>query len=62
MAAKMSYNDSPELKRQYYEMMANRWLGDANEAEERGAVKTAEKCMKKAQYWLDKLNEIEGLS
>lgn len=63
MGKSTSHNDAAFHKRW---MRANelgcRWLADANEAEERGAVKTAAKCMAKAQYWLDRLNELDGLS
>lgn len=52
--------ETHKAKRLRAEGFACRWLADANEAEERGAVKTAEKCMEKAQYWLDRLNELEG--
>lgn len=36
------------------------WLAEGNEAEENGNTKKAEKCFKKAQYWLDRLNVLEG--
>lgn len=38
----------------------SRWLADGNEAEEAGDMEKAEKCFKKAQYWLDRLNLMEG--
>jgi hypothetical protein len=37
-----------------------RWLADGNEAAERGAKKTAEKCYEKSQYWLDVANRLRG--
>ena len=36
------------------------WLAEANEAGEKGNSKREELCLKKAQYWLDRLNQIEG--
>lgn len=35
---------------------ASTYLGDANEAEERGDYALAEKLMGKCQYWLDRYN------
>ena len=42
------------------EQRASKWLADGNEAEERGNAAKAEKCFEKAQYWLDRLNRLEG--
>lgn len=42
------------------EQRASKWLADGNEAEERGNSAKAEKCFEKAQYWLDRLNKLEG--
>ena len=41
---------------------ACRYLGNANEARERGNAKVAEFWEAKAQVWLDRLNELEGNS
>ena len=35
-------------------------LADANDANERGAKKTADKLYDRAQRWLDKANELRG--
>jgi hypothetical protein len=42
------------------EHLASKWLGDANEADERGDRKRAERCYAKAQFWLDRLNKLLG--
>ena len=42
------------------EQFASKWLGNGNEAEERGDIKMAEKCFQKAQYWLDRYNKLAG--
>ena len=42
------------------EERANKWLADANEAEEKGNAKKAEKCFQKVQYWLDRANNARG--
>jgi hypothetical protein len=39
-----------------------RYLGDANEAEERGQKAKASKLFDKAQYWLDRYNKLAGNS
>jgi hypothetical protein len=38
------------------EAMACMWLNRGNEALERGAEKTAQRCFDKAQQWLDRVN------
>jgi hypothetical protein len=38
------------------------WLAEANEAEEKGNLKKAEKCLQKGQYWLDRANKKRGWS
>jgi hypothetical protein len=42
------------------EEKANRALADANEAQERGARKLAEKLYERGQRWLDKANGLRG--
>ena len=42
------------------EQRASKWLADGNEAEERGNAVKAEKCFAKAQFWLDRLNLLQG--
>jgi len=42
------------------EERASKWLADGNDAEERGDVAKAERCFEKAQYWLDRLNSLQG--
>lgn len=37
-----------------------RYLADANEAEERGNLKKAEKLLSKGQFWLDRYNKLAG--
>jgi len=39
---------------------ANKWLGNANEAGERGDRAKEEKCLSKCQYWLDRANKLRG--
>lgn len=39
---------------------ANKWLGNANEAQERGDKAKEEKYLKKCQYWLDRANKLKG--
>jgi hypothetical protein len=39
---------------------ASHWLAEANLASEQGKPAREERCMKKAQYWLDRLNKAEG--
>ncbi len=41
---------------------ASKWLGDANEAGERGQKAKEERCLAKAQYWLDRANKLRGWS
>lgn len=36
--------------------LASRWLGDGNEAAERGDTTKAETCYAKAQFWKDRYN------
>lgn len=38
----------------------SRYLGDANEASERGCKAKAEKLYDKGQYWLDRANKLRG--
>ena len=42
------------------EVLASKWLADANEARERGDMATAEKCDSKSQFWLDRYNLLSG--
>lgn len=42
------------------EARCSRWLADGNEATEKGNAVKAEKCFKKAQFWLDRFNKICG--
>jgi hypothetical protein len=42
------------------EAEAARHLGNYNEEIARGAVKTAEKSLDKAQRWLDRANDLRG--
>lgn len=42
------------------DILAGRYLGNANEAEERGDHAKAEKLYAKSQYWLDRLNKLLG--
>ena len=42
------------------EMMAARYLGNYNEAVAAGRVERAEKLHAKAQYWLDRANDLRG--
>jgi hypothetical protein len=43
------------------DIMASRYLGDYNERIEAGKNdRTAERLYAKAQYWLDRLNALEG--
>ena len=44
------------------EERGNMWLAAANEAEEKGNLKKAEKCLQKGQYWLDRANKARGWS
>jgi hypothetical protein len=38
----------------------SRWLGNYNEAMERGDTKKAHKCEARAQKWLDRYNKLAG--
>lgn len=38
------------------------WLADGNAAQERGHEARAERCYAKSQFWLDRLNKLEGKS
>lgn len=40
----------------------NTWLADGNAAQERGNTARAEQCYAKSQFWLDRLNKLEGMS
>jgi hypothetical protein len=42
------------------EQLGNRYLADANEAAEKGKTEKAEKLYEKGQYWLDRLNKLQG--
>ena len=42
------------------EHFANRYLGDANEADERGNKGKAERLYAKCQFWLDRYNKLAG--
>lgn len=42
--------------------MASRYLGDANEASESGAHKTAQILYDKSQFWLDRYNLLTNQS
>ena len=42
------------------DIRGSRYLGDANEASERGNRKRAERLYKKGQYWLDRYNKLAG--
>ena len=42
------------------EHLAGKWLGNANEAAERGQHEKAERLYQKAQYWLDRYNKLVG--
>jgi hypothetical protein len=42
------------------EHRASAYLADANEAAERGNVEKAEKLYAKSQYWLDRMNVLNG--
>jgi hypothetical protein len=39
---------------------ASLYLGNANEAAEKGCSKKAEKLYAKCQFWLDRLNKLTG--
>lgn len=43
------------------EQRSSFWLAQANYHRERGNVISAENAERKAQYWLDRLNKLEGL-
>ena len=49
-----------KLKAIEAEERASKWLADGNEAAERGNHAKAERCYEKGQYWLDRLNRLEG--
>lgn len=40
------------------ETRAGQWLADGNTAQEAGRVARAERCFQKAQFWLDRANEL----
>ncbi len=42
------------------EQEGSRYLGDANEASERGDHAKAERLYDKAQFWLDRYNKLAG--
>jgi hypothetical protein len=45
---------------QQADMLAGRYLGNANEASEAGQHDKAEKLYAKSQYWLDRYNLLTG--
>lgn len=51
-----------KIKRLYADCRAQYWLGLYNTSIEKGHTATAEKRLSKAQYWLDRLNKLEGRS
>jgi len=53
----MQTTDAKTLKADH---LAQKWLADFNEADERGDTKRAARCYAKAQYWLDRLNSLLG--
>jgi hypothetical protein len=42
------------------EVRGSTYLGDANEAAERGNKELAEKLYAKSQFWLDRYNKLAG--
>ncbi|HEX3576544.1 MAG TPA: hypothetical protein VHU42_18250 [Rhodopila sp.] len=56
----MTTNDAAQRKIDDAEARSAGWLGDYNEAVARGAVKTAETCLRKSQFWLDRANDLRG--
>lgn len=42
------------------EVLASRWLGDGNAADEAGNHAKAQACYDKSQYWLDRANLLSG--
>lgn len=40
------------------EVRAGRWLADGNVARDAGKSEKAERCYRKAQYWLDRYNKL----
>lgn len=44
----------------YVDSMAQYWLYQANLANEKGDYDLEHRRLAKAQYWLDKLNKLEG--
>ena len=42
------------------DILASRYLGNANEASERGNQERAEKLYQKSQYWLNRYNLLTG--
>jgi hypothetical protein len=42
------------------DLRASKYLGDANEAAERGNDAKANKLYEKCQFWLDRLNKLNG--
>jgi hypothetical protein len=53
-------DDKLAAKIQRADDFASRYLGDANDAEERGDLAKADKLYAKAQYWLDRYNKLVG--
>jgi hypothetical protein len=51
-----------EEKRIYADQRACYWIAAANNATEKGDAKKAAEYERKAQFWLDRLNVLEGLS
>lgn len=57
----IDWNRTQREQRQNADQKAQQWLGEYNLAIEQGKTAKAEKCMRKAQYWLDRLNKLEGM-
>lgn len=47
---------------QQADVLASRYLGNANEAYEKGDQAKGDKLYAKAQFWLDRLNKLTGNS
>lgn len=59
MAKKQS---KPKRDKRYIDFMAQDWLYKANIARERGDKELEQRHLARAQVWLDRLNEIDGLA
>ena len=53
-------NEAAKEKMLDAEALAGKWLGDGNEASERGDKEEAERCYAKAQYGHDRYNKLAG--